>query len=70
MSVPRAGLMYSDCYQIDGSAYCFGGRLIRRKYLADPTACPWCGGAIQADIAPEVNEGVVPQGFGRRLRRL
>jgi hypothetical protein len=40
-----------DCSQIT--------RRIRRKYLADPSACPWCGGAIQADAAPEVDEGVV-----------
>jgi transcription elongation factor Elf1 len=36
-------------------------RPIRRKYLADPTTCPWCGGAIQADAAPDVDEGVVTQ---------
>jgi len=42
-----------DCSQIT--------RPIRRKYLADPTACPWCGGAIQADAAPDVDEGVVTQ---------
>jgi len=43
----------SDCSQIT--------RPIRRKYLADPTACPWCGGAIEADAAPDVDEGVVTQ---------
>jgi len=43
----------SDCSQIT--------RPIRKKYLADPTACPWCGGAIQADAAPDVHDGVVTQ---------
>jgi len=35
---------------------------IRKKYLAAPSACPWCGGAIQADGAPDVDEaGVATQ---------
>jgi predicted RNA-binding Zn-ribbon protein involved in translation (DUF1610 family) len=43
-----------DCSQIT--------RSIRKKYLAAPSACPWCGGAIQADAAPEVVEaGVATQ---------
>jgi hypothetical protein len=43
-----------DCSQITLS--------IRKKYLAAPSACPWCGGAIQADAAPEVVEaGVATQ---------
>jgi len=42
-----------DCSQITKS--------IRRKYLAAPAACPWCGGAIQANAAPDVDEGVVTQ---------
>ncbi len=42
-----------DCSQITKS--------IRRKYLAAPAECPWCGGAIQADAAPDVDEGVVTQ---------
>jgi len=43
-----------DCSQIT--------RAIRRKYLAAPSACPWCGGAIQADAAPDVDEaGVATQ---------
>ena len=43
-----------DCSQIT--------RRIRRKYLAAPSGCPWCGGAIQADAASDVNEaGVATQ---------
>ena len=42
-----------DCSQIT--------KPIRTKYLADPTTCPWCGGPIQADAAPDVDEGVVTQ---------
>src|SRR6266700_3260196 len=42
-----------DCSQITSP--------IRRYYLADPTACPWCGGAIQAAAALDVDEGVVMQ---------
>ncbi|SRR6266700_3847250 len=42
-----------DCSQITSP--------IRRYYLADPTACPWCGGAIQAAAALDVDEGVVTQ---------
>ena len=42
-----------DCSQIT--------KPIRTKYLADPTRCPWCGGPIQADAAPDVDEGVVTQ---------
>ena len=34
---------------------------IRSKYLADPTVCPWCGGPIQADSAPDVDEGKATQ---------
>ena len=42
-----------DCSQITSP--------IRRNYLADPTACPWCGGAVQADAAPDVDEGFATQ---------
>ena len=43
-----------DCSQIT--------RAIRKKYLAAPTACPWCGGAIQADAALDVDEaGIATQ---------
>ena len=43
-----------DCSQIT--------RAICRKYLAAPSACPWCGGAIQADAAPDVDDaGVATQ---------
>ena len=36
-------------------------RAIRAKYLGEPSACPWCGGPIQADASPEVDAGVVTQ---------
>ncbi len=42
-----------DCSQIT--------RPIRKQYLADPSACPWCRGASKADAAPEVDDGVVTQ---------
>ena len=43
-----------DCSQIT--------KAIRKKYLAQPSACPWCGGAIQADAALDVDEaGVATQ---------
>ena len=34
---------------------------IHAKYLANPSICPWCGGALEAYSAPEVDEGVVTQ---------
>ncbi len=42
-----------DCSQITTA--------IRQKHLADPTVCPWCGGGLHGDSAPEVDEGVATQ---------
>lgn len=36
-------------------------KAIQKAYLADPTQCPWCQGTLQADAAPEVDEGFVTQ---------
>src|ERR1700694_5058412 len=36
-------------------------KTIRGKYLANPTECSWCRGTIQADAAPDVDEGIVTQ---------
>jgi hypothetical protein len=36
-------------------------KTIRKGYLAHPTQCPWCHGTIQADAAPDVDEGFVTQ---------
>jgi len=42
-----------DCNQITDE--------IQKKYLANPAACPWCDGDIQADAAADVDEGIATQ---------